>query len=94
MVIKEFPFLIDKIIGEGIMTIFGYNAILVWLFFSLMITFFGIALRVSNIVIIVSLIFFTFAILSEVIPLWITATAVIALGIFLGLVFFLTIFGR
>lgn len=94
MVIKEFPFLIDKIIGEGIMTIFGYNAVLVWLFFSLMITFFGIALRVSNIVVIMSLIFFTFVIASNVIPLWILATAVIALGIFLGLVFFLTLFGR
>lgn len=94
MVIKEFPFLIDRIIGEGVLTIFGYNAMLVWLFFSLMITFFGIALRVSNIVIIVSLLFFTFAIASSIIPLWIIAVAVIALGVFLGLVFFLTIFGR
>lgn len=92
--IDKFPFFIDRVISEGIMSIFGYNSMLVFLFFSMMLVFFGIALRVSNMVIIISLLFFLFVIASPLVPSWFLIAIALGIGIFLGLVLILWLVGR
>lgn len=94
MMTQTAPFLFDNLLGQAIMDIFAGNIALILLFFSFFFVAFGMALRLTNEMIMISLLFFVSILTATImIPAYIKAIIFLSLSLILILIIY-SIFSR
>jgi len=90
MVVTSFPFLWDELITQVLFSVTG-SPLLVGLIGIFFIAILGLAMRLSLEIQLIAMFFFIMTVVSVFIP-WLAWSAVIVVGVFIGLFFFYTLF--
>ena len=90
MIVTSFPFLWDELITQVLFSVTG-SPLLVGLIGIFFIAILGLAMRLSLEIQLIAMFFFIMTVVSVFIP-WLAWSAVIVVGVFIGLFFFYTLF--